>query len=279
LDNVLTDAVETERAPSLLYYFASLLYYFASLQLLISVFAYYKRDMGNKKRLVVLTGAGISAESGISTFRDSDGLWEKHSVEEICTHEALYRNYDMVVQFYNDRFAQLATVEPNAAHLALKTLEDKFDVQIITQNVDNLHERAGSSNIIHLHGELTKVCSMKNENLIVDRNTLPNPLITGKDVAPDGGKWRPFIVFFNEAVPMIEPAIELVQTADILLIIGTSLQVYPAASLSMYAPRNAEMFLIDPKPNTAGFNRPINVIAKGASEGMKEFMEIMNEKL
>lgn len=235
--------------------------------------------MGNKKRLVVLTGAGISAESGISTFRDSDGLWEKHSVEEICTHEALYRNYDMVVQFYNDRFAQLATVEPNAAHLALKTLEDKFDVQIITQNVDNLHERAGSSNIIHLHGELTKVCSMKNENLIVDRNTLPNPLITGKEVAPDGGKWRPFIVFFNEAVPMIEPAIELVQTADILLIIGTSLQVYPAASLSMYAPRNAEMFLIDPKPNTAGFNRPVNVIAKGASEGMREFMEIMNEKI
>ena len=119
---------------------------------------------------------------------------------------------------------------------------------------------------------------MKNENLIVDRSTLANPLISGKDKAPDGGQWRPFIVFFNEAVPMIEPAMELMQTADIVLIIGTSLQVYPAAGLSMYAPRNAEMYLIDPKPNTAGFNRPIHVIAKGASEGMREFMEIMNSK-
>lgn len=232
-----------------------------------------------RRKLTVLTGAGVSAESGISTFRDSDGLWENHSVEDVASIEGWYRNPSLVLDFYNARRAQLADVRPNDAHRRIAELEKDWDVTVVTQNVDNLHERAGSSNIIHLHGELTKVCSMKNENLIVDRNTLPNPLITGKDVAPDGGKWRPFIVFFNEAVPMIEPAIELVQTADILLIIGTSLQVYPAASLSMYAPRNAEMFLIDPKPNTAGFNRPINVIAKGASEGMKEFMEIMNEKL
>lgn len=232
-----------------------------------------------RRKLTVLTGAGVSAESGISTFRDSDGLWENHSVEDVASIEGWYRNPSLVLDFYNARRAQLADVRPNDAHRRIAELEKDWDVTVVTQNVDNLHERAGSSNIIHLHGELTKVCSMKNENLIVDRNTLPNPLITGKDVAPDGGKWRPFIVFFNEAVPMIEPAIELVQTADILLIIGTSLQVYPAASLSMYAPRNAEMFLIDPKPNTVGFNRPINVIAKGASEGMKEFMEIMNEKL
>jgi len=227
------------------------------------------------KRIVVFTGAGVSADSGISTFRDSDGLWENYRVEEICTPQALAADREKVLSFYDQRRKGVMEAKPNAGHVAIAKLEQYYDVRVVTQNIDDLHERAGSTHVTHLHGEIMKLRSSINELATVPIEGWKQP----RDARhPDGSLLRPFIVFFNEAVPMIEPAMELMQTADIVLIIGTSLQVYPAAGLSMYAPRNAEMYLIDPKPNTAGFNRPIHVIAKGASEGMKEFMEIMNSK-
>lgn len=205
-----------------------------------------------KKNLVVLTGAGVSAESGISTFRDSDGLWENHNVEDVASIEGWYRNPGLVLDFYNARRAQLAQVKPNAAHYAIAALEEKWNVTVVTQNVDNLHERAGSTKIIHLHGELTKV---RPENCFNDRDGYSEatvfdighePIHLG-DMAPNGAQLRPHIVWFGEAVPKIERAIDAVAAADVLLIVGTSLQVYPAAGLYRYAKMDTPIFIVDPK--------------------------------
>lgn len=229
-----------------------------------------------KKRLVALTGAGISAESGISTFRDSDGLWERHSVEDVASIEGWHRNRELVLRFYNARRAQLKDVEPNVAHKILALLEDYYDVCIVTQNVDNLHERAHSSNIIHLHGELTKARGEVDTETIIDVGYEP---ITLGQKAPDGTQLRPHIVWFGEAVPMIEKAAQVVEQADVLLVIGTSLNVYPAAGLVNFAPNSSPIYLIDPKPsNYQHLRRYIHVIAKKASEGMQDMFNVLVPK-
>ena len=192
-----------------------------------------------KKKLVVLTGAGISAESGIKTFRDADGLWEGHDVMEVASPEGWYKNKELVLDFYNQRRRQLQTVEPNLGHKTLAELESDFDVHIITQNVDNLHEKAGSSKVLHLHGELLKVRSTKNEGYILDWN---DDLNIG-DVDPNGNQLRPHIVWFGEAVPALEEAIEITQQADYFVIVGTSMQVYPAAGLLHYTNKNVPVFI------------------------------------
>ena len=193
-----------------------------------------------KKKLVVLTGAGVSAESGISTFRDSDGLWENYKVEDVASIEGWYRNPELVLDFYNARRAQLSQVRPNDAHRAIASLENEYDVTVVTQNVDNLHERAGSTRIIHLHGELTKVrpencCNEMDGFSEVSVFDIGTDSISIGDLAPNGAQLRPHIVWFGEAVPKIEAAIDAVEAADVLLIVGTSLQVYPAAGLYAYA--------------------------------------------
>ena len=203
-----------------------------------------------KKKLVVLTGAGVSAESGISTFRTNNGLWDNHRVEDVASIEGWYRNPQLVLDFYNERRLQLGTVKPNAAHYALAELENEWDVTVITQNVDNLHERAGSTRIIHLHGELTKV---RPENCYndVDNYSEESVFDIGYDVvnlgdlAPNGAQLRPHIVWFGEAVPYINAAIDHVMDADVLLIVGTSLQVYPAAGLYAYAKADTPIYIID----------------------------------
>ena len=227
-----------------------------------------------KKRLVVLTGAGISAESGISTFRDSDGLWNEYRVEDVATPEGFYRNPKLVLDFYNDMRKDLKNHQPNYGHIGLKELEEDFDVKIITQNVDDLHERAGSSSIIHLHGELMKVCSSNDTSLVTTLPSMESEIHVG-DKASDGSQLRPFIVWFSEPVPMIEPAIEWVEQADIFLIVGSSLVVYPAAGLVHYLRREVPIYVIDPKPVTVPSSRPIYMIQKGASEGMKEFISMV----
>ena len=204
-----------------------------------------------RKKITVLTGAGVSAESGISTFRDSDGLWEKHKVEDVASIEGWYRNPSLVLDFYNARRVQLDAVRPNAAHLAIASLEDEFDVTVITQNVDNLHERAGSTRIIHLHGELTKV---RPENCCNDMDGFSEETVFDigfeeihiGDMAPNGAQLRPHIVWFGEAVPKIDAAIDAVEAADIVLMVGTSLQVYPAAGLYRYAKMDSPIYIIDP---------------------------------
>ncbi len=223
-------------------------------------------------KLVILTGAGMSAESGIKTFRDSDGLWENYRIEDVCTPEALERNPELVNHFYNERRKQLYEAQPNAGHKGLAGLENYFDVRIITQNIDDLHERAGSKHVLHLHGELKKVRSSKNPDSIYD--------LKGWELKPgtrceDGSLLRPHVVFFGEAVPNIEPATDLVRQADIFVIIGTSLNVYPAAGLLHYVPRGAEVYLIDPKPVDIHSMRRIHVIQKGASEGVKELQSLL----
>lgn len=229
------------------------------------------------KKIVVLSGAGISAESGISTFRDAGGLWDKYPVEQVATPEGYLANPELVIRFYNERRKQLPTVQPNGGHLGVAKLEEQYDVTVVTQNVDNLHERAGSNRVIHLHGELTKMCSSRNPNdprYIVELS--PEVYETHvDDLAGDGSPLRPFIVWFGEAVPMIETAIDYVSQADILIIIGTSLNVYPAAGLLHYAPADARIFLIDPKPVDAHTDRPIHVIQKGATEGMQELLQLL----
>ena len=219
-----------------------------------------------KKKLVALTGAGISAESGIQTFRDADGHWEGHNVNDVATPEGWARNPELVMDFYNKRRAQLHTVLPNAAHEILVDLENDFDVQIITQNVDNMHEKAGSTNVLHLHGELLKVRSTKNHKYILDWH---NDL-TFSDFDKDGHQLRPHIVWFGEQVPELENAVNIVQQADIVLVIGTSLQVYPAASLMNFAPEDSPVFYIDLNPAEVS-DQPLNfkVIAAKASEGLK----------
>jgi NAD-dependent deacetylase len=225
------------------------------------------------KHLVVLTGAGISAESGIRTFRDSDGLWENYDVSQVATIEGWYRNPSLVLDFYNQRRKQIKEAFPNKAHRILAELEATYKVSIITQNIDDLHERAGSSHVTHLHGEITKACN--EEKTIVTEIGYNEILLEEK--APDGSQLRPFIVWFGEAVPMMDKAIELVQSADILLVVGTSLQVYPAAGLTNFAPAWATVYLIDPSPS--GNFKKVSIIAKKATEGMEDLKKILTPDL
>ena len=227
------------------------------------------------KKLVILSGAGISAESGISTFRDAGGLWDKYPVMQVASIEGYEANPELVINFYNERRKQLLEVEPNQGHILCAELEKYFDVTVVTQNVDNLHERAGSHHIIHLHGELTKVCSSYNPNdPRYIRELKPEEFeVKMGDKAGDGSQLRPFIVWFGEAVPEIETAVNYVEKADIFVIIGTSMNVYPAASLLYYVPSNADVYLIDPKDVNINTRRPITHIKKGAGEGMKELIE------
>ena len=227
------------------------------------------------KKLVILSGAGISAESGISTFRDAGGLWDKYPVMQVASIEGYEANPELVINFYNERRKQLLDVKPNQGHILCAELEKYFDVTVVTQNVDNLHERAGSHHIIHLHGELTKVCSSYNPNdPRYIRELKPEEFeVKMGDKAGDGSQLRPFIVWFGEAVPEIETAVRYVEQTDIFVIIGTSMNVYPAASLLYYVPDKADVYLIDPKDVNINTRRPITHIKKGASEGMKELLE------
>ncbi|MBC8767912.1 NAD-dependent deacylase [Arenibacter sp. BSSL-BM3] len=217
------------------------------------------------KKIIVLTGAGVSAESGINTFRDADGLWEGHDVMEVATPQGFHKNPELVLNFYNERRRQLFNVFPNEAHKSLALLEEHFDVSIITQNVDDLHERAGSTKVIHLHGELLKARSIHNPNSIIDWKTD----IKIGDLSEDGKQLRPHIVWFGEEVPLLEKAANITQTANILIIIGTSMQVYPAASLIHYVSRNTPIFFIDPKPNInqTDFNG-LTIIQASAAKGV-----------
>ena len=229
------------------------------------------------KNLVILTGAGMSAESGISTFRDAGGLWDKYPVEQVATPEGYAANPHLVTDFYNERRRQLLEVKPNRGHELVADLEKHFQVTVITQNVDNLHERAGSSNVIHLHGELTKVTSSwqpNNPKYIKELKPEEFEVKMG-DTAADGSQLRPFIVWFGEAVPMIEIAIDYCLKADIFLIIGTSLNVYPAAGLLNYVPADVPVYLIDPNQVPIASGRPVHVIRKGASAGMEELTNLL----
>ena len=225
------------------------------------------------KNIVVLTGAGISAESGLKTFRDADGLWEGHDIMEVASPEGFYNNPELVLDFYNQRRRQLRTVKPNKAHLNLKELENNFKVHIITQNVDDLHERAGSSNILHLHGELLKVSSTKNPELVYDWN---GDLILG-DLCDEKAQLRPYIVWFGEEVPLLEKAAEITLQADLLIIIGTSMQVYPAASLINYTKPNIPIYFIDPKPSISE-NQYTNltIIKDVASTGTDTLLQLLS---
>ena len=222
------------------------------------------------KTIVVLTGAGISAESGISTFRDSGGLWEQHRIEDVATYDAWLKNRALVLEFYNQRRKQLYTVNPNPAHFALVKLEQKYNVQIITQNVDDLHERAGSANVLHLHGELKKARSTVDSGLVYD---IAGWELKEGDLCEKGSQLRPHIVWFGEAVPMIEKAAQISLEADIFMVIGTSLNVYPAAGLLEYAPPYSQKFLIDPNAKPMPWIKNLTVIAQKAGEGVPELVE------
>ncbi|MEL6592221.1 MAG: NAD-dependent deacylase [Bacteroidota bacterium] len=223
------------------------------------------------KQLVVLTGAGISAESGLKTFRGAGGLWEGHEVTEVASPQGFARNPELVLRFYNERRAQARESQPNAGHLALVELEKHFQVQIITQNVDDLHERAGSANILHLHGELNKVRSVTNENYIIEAE---GDIQLG-DLAPDGGQLRPHIVWFGEAVPKIVEAAQMMARADIVAIVGTSLVVYPANTLVEYAPFGVPIYVVDPnKPELYGLDN-VAFIEEPGSVGVPKLMEML----
>lgn len=228
------------------------------------------------EKVVILTGAGMSAESGISTFRDSDGLWEKYRVEDVATPEGFAANPELVLDFYNQRRRELLGTKPNAGHLGLADLEKDFDVRIITQNIDDLHERAGSGYVIHLHGELMKACSVKDLNTTYDLSP-DHPDIHLGDKDPHGNQLRPFVVWFGEPVPKIEPAIKLVESCDIFVIIGTSLNVYPAAGLLNYVRNGQPIFLIDPK-EVRTYRDDIEHIQTGASEGVARLSRILRER-
>lgn len=225
----------------------------------------------NKKKLVVLTGAGISAESGLKTFRDSDGLWEGYDINEVATATAWRKNPALVLEFYNMRRKGVKDAQPNTAHFALAELENDFEVHIITQNIDDLHERAGSTNITHLHGEIFKMRSEKNEDLVYPIYDDINP----GDKAEDGGQLRPHIVWFEEPVPMIEEAMRIAKTADLFLIVGTSLAVYPAAGLVNYVPWHIPKFIVDKKIPYANALHNLTAIEKGAGEGMQELKKLL----
>ncbi|MBQ8307369.1 MAG: NAD-dependent deacylase [Alistipes sp.] len=218
------------------------------------------------KKIVIFTGAGVSADSGIATFRDSDGLWAHYRIEDVCTPEALQRNRALVIEFYNKRRRELFERKPNAGHYAIAELERYFDVEVITQNVDNLHEQAGSSRVLHLHGELTKLRSTTNPDLIVPIQGWEQTLDMK---APDGSLLRPHIVFFGESVPMIEPATALVAEADLLIVVGTSLAVYPAASLVHYVRASVPIILVDPgEPDVRMIRNPLTHIKARSAEGL-----------
>ncbi len=226
------------------------------------------------KRIVILTGAGMSAESGLKTFRDSDGLWENHNVYDVATPEAFARDPELVLNFYNDRRQQVLDAAPNKAHIALAKLESQFDVTIITQNIDNLHERAGSTRVIHLHGEIDLARSSIDESLIYPLN---GSAIKIGDTCEKGSQLRPHIVWFGEAVPMIEEAIPIVEAADIVLVIGTSLAVYPAAGLVNYAPPFSEKYYIDPKGLDGVNIHDFTVIPKTAGVGVLKVVDTLLE--
>jgi NAD-dependent deacetylase len=226
------------------------------------------------KKIVVLTGAGISAESGIRTFRDSDGLWEEHRIEDVATFEAWQRNPGLVLDFYNQRRKQLYEVKPNQGHIALVDLEKKFDVRIITQNVDDLHEQAGSRNVLHLHGELKKVRSTVDDDLIYE---LEGWELKKGDLCEKGSQLRPHIVWFGEAVPMIEKAMELSAQADIFIVIGTSLNVYPAAGLVYYIKPGTPVYLIDPHAEMLSGVKNLTVIREPAGTGVPALVEKLSE--
>ncbi len=226
-----------------------------------------------KKKLVILTGAGISAESGIKTFRDAGGLWEGQSVMDVATPEGWHKNPKLVLDFYNQRRQQLHEVQPNLGHKTLAELENDFEVFIITQNVDNLHEKAGSSNVLHLHGELLKVRSSLNTNYILDWE---KDLNFG-DLDNNGNQLRPHIVWFGEEVPVLEEAIEITQIADILVVIGTSLQVYPAAGLIEFANPEIPVFYIDPKPaKIPNLRNPLEIIPMNATQGVLVLKQMLS---
>lgn len=230
-----------------------------------------------KKKIVVLTGAGMSVESGLRTFRDADGLWEEYPVQQVATHEGWEADPTLVTNFYNMLRKKCWGVKPNEGHRLLAALEEKYEVTVVTQNVDNLHEQAGSTKVIHLHGELMKVCSSRDvENPRYWKTLTPDDC----EVAPgtkagDGSLLRPYIVFFGEAVPNIGVAAQEVSEADILIIIGTSLNVYPAAGLVHYAQSGTPIYLIDPNPSVGGMLSHVRHLQKGASEGMKELCGLL----
>lgn len=227
------------------------------------------------KKVIVLTGAGISAESGISTFRDSDGLWERYRVEDVCTYDAYLNNPSLVLDFYNQRRAELQRAKPNEAHHQLVRLEERYDVRIVTQNIDNLHEQAGSKCILHLHGEMTKARSDRNHytSPADEQDTIDigyRPIRLGEK-APDGGQLRPHIVWFGEAVPNIALASEWCEEADYFVVVGTSMAVYPAAGLIAYVPRSAPCYLVDPK--AVPISRPIKTFEEKAGTGVKKVVD------
>ncbi len=226
------------------------------------------------KKIVVLTGAGISAESGIRTFRDSNGLWEEHRIEDVATYDAWQRNPDLVLDFYNQRRKQLFEVKPNAGHTSLVELEKKFDVQIITQNVDDLHEQAGSGKVLHLHGELRKVRSTRDESLVYE---LKGWELKKGDLCEKGSQLRPHIVWFGEAVPMIEPAMHLSAEADILIVIGTSLNVYPAAGLVYYVKKGIPVYLVDPKAEMISGISNLTIFCEPAGTGVPKLVNQLLE--
>lgn len=227
------------------------------------------------KKLVVFTGAGVSADSGLATFRDSDGTWGNYKIEEVCIPEALDFNRRGVIRFYNDRRREMLSASPNPAHLAIAALERDFDVEVITQNVDNLHERAGSTRILHLHGELTKLRSTADPSLIVPFDGVEQGL---DDLAPDGSLLRPHIVFFGEPVSEFERAAALAAEADVFMVVGTSLAVYPAASLVRCIRPEVPVYVVDPgRPAIRGIRNPLEVIRKHAAEGVPELAERLRE--
>lgn len=226
------------------------------------------------KKVVVLTGAGISAESGIRTFRDANGLWEGHDVMQVASPDGWAKDPELVLDFYNKRRAQLSTVQPNAAHKALTDLQAAYDVQVITQNVDDLHERAGNTHVLHLHGELRKVRSTQNPKLVYE---WMKDVKLG-DTCAEGSQLRPHIVWFGEEVPMLLRAAELASQADIFIVVGTSMQVYPAAGLVDYAPKSAELFYIDPNPANLYHLKSLQVIEEKASRGLPHLVKNLLKK-
>lgn len=227
------------------------------------------------KNIVVLTGAGMSAESGIATFRDSGGLWDQYKVEDVATPEGFMRNPQLVLDFYNKRRRETINAKPNKGHLLLASLQKKYSVHIITQNVDNLHEKAGSKHVLHLHGELMKIRSSRNPDLIMDADP-QNPDTKLGDKSPDGSQIRPHIVWFGEAVPMMYEAEKITEQADILIVIGTSLNVYPAAGLVNYVSPDTPIYLIDPK-DVSIYRPNVTFIKKGASEGMSDLIKLLEK--
>lgn len=228
------------------------------------------------KKIVVFTGAGVSADSGLATFRDADGLWANYRIEDVCTPEALARNRALVIEFYNLRRKELLKTRPNAAHEAIAELEQWFDVEVVTQNVDNLHEQAGSSRVTHLHGELMKLRSQSNPSLIVPIEGWEQGL---DDRAEDGSLLRPHIVFFGESVPMFDRATEIAREADVMVVVGTSLAVYPAAMLVRYARAGVPIYVVDPgEPDTSMIRNPLTHIKERGATGVPKLVEILKDE-